>query len=283
MEERREFQHEIVVMDENMEFKLFMFEGKDGNYVRQNHWHRPLEIFAVNSGSIEFNLSGKQITVNSGEFVLVNSNEIHGINAENPNETIVLQIPLRVFSNYFTKEQFIWFSHSEKCYDSEIVGMVVEMYRLYQEKALGYELLVKSIFLKLIYTLVSEYRKKTVNEEILQNSKYLKKLGIITDYLEEHYNEDISLEQMAQLFGYAPTYLSRMFNKYAGINYKDYLQNVRLEHSLKELYETDHSITEVALNNGFPNEKAFSKLYKKKYNKLPNEIKKAKKCHSIGK
>ena len=28
-------------------FKLFLFEGKDGNYIREKHWHRSIEIFAL--------------------------------------------------------------------------------------------------------------------------------------------------------------------------------------------------------------------------------------------
>lgn len=50
----------------------------------------------------------------AGEFVLVNSNEVHAIHAPLPNETIVLQIPLGVFADYYTEEQFIWFRTAER-------------------------------------------------------------------------------------------------------------------------------------------------------------------------
>ena len=41
------FEHELIIPNEGFPFKLFQFEGKDGHYVREKHWHRSIEIFAV--------------------------------------------------------------------------------------------------------------------------------------------------------------------------------------------------------------------------------------------
>ena len=40
------YQHEVVVTDAGLPFKLFSFEGANGNYTRHKHWHRSIEIFA---------------------------------------------------------------------------------------------------------------------------------------------------------------------------------------------------------------------------------------------
>ena len=45
-----EFQHELVIPDEGLPFKFFLFEGSQGNYVREKHWHTSIEIFAVMEG-----------------------------------------------------------------------------------------------------------------------------------------------------------------------------------------------------------------------------------------
>ena len=42
-----EYQHELIIPDEGLPFKLFLFEGSEGNYVREKHWHTSIEIFAV--------------------------------------------------------------------------------------------------------------------------------------------------------------------------------------------------------------------------------------------
>ncbi len=268
------YQHEVIVPDKGFPFKLFLFEGSGGKYIREKHWHRSIEIFAVKDGGLDFYINEKKYKLQAGDFVIVNSNELHSIHAPNPNETIVLQIPLNMFADYFTSEQFIWFSHSEKTDDKEVFGLLEEMYDLNCEKATGYELLMQSCFYQLEYLLVTKYRKLEVKDELLKNNRQLKRLGVITGYLKEHYAEDISLEKLAEIFGYSPAYLSRMFQKYAKINYKDYLQSVRLKHALKDLEETELPIGEIALNHGFPNSKAFSNLMRKKCGYLPNEYRK---------
>ena len=272
-------QHEVIVPNRGLPFKLFLFEGKDGKYIRDKHWHRSVEIFAVKDGSLNFFLNEKKYHLQAGDFVLVNSNEVHSIYAPDPNKTIVLQIPLGSFAGYYTEEQFIWFSHSEKSDDERIFSLLNEMYEQNTECRMGYELQMLSCFYQLEYLLVTRYRKLEVHEELLKNTKQLKRLGVITGYLKEHYTEDISLEKLAGIFGYSPSYLSRMFQKYAKINYKDYLQSVRFEHAVKELEETEHQIGDIALNHGFPNSKAFSNLMRKKYGYLPNEYRKMRDEH----
>lgn len=272
-------QHEVIVPNRGLPFKLFLFEGKDGKYIRDKHWHRSVEIFAVKNGSLNFFLNEKKYHLQAGDFVLVNSNEVHSIYAPDPNETIVLQIPLGSFAGYYTEEQFIWFSHSEKSDDERGFSLLNEMYERNTEGRTGYELQMLSCFYQLEYLLVTRYRKLEVHEELLKNTKQLKRLGVITGYLKEHYTEDISLEKLAGIFRYSPSYLSRMFQKYAKINYKDYLQSVRFEHAVKELEETEHQISDIALNHGFPNSKAFSNLMRKKYGCLPNEYRKMRDNH----
>ena len=49
-----EFQHELIIPDEGLPFKLFLFEGRNGNYVREKHWHTSIEIFTVMEGNLSF-------------------------------------------------------------------------------------------------------------------------------------------------------------------------------------------------------------------------------------
>ena len=97
---------------------------------------------------------------------------------------------------------------------------------------------------------------------------------MITSYIKEHYSEELSLERLAEIFGYSPTYLSRMFQKYAGINYKSYLQSIRVEYAYQELANSERTLSEIALENGFPNSKALAKAFSKKYGMLPSEYRK---------
>ena len=69
-----EFQHELVIPDEGLPFKFFLFEGSQGNYVREKHWHTSVEIFAVMEGSLTFYLNDEKHPLKAGE--LPNSRQV---------------------------------------------------------------------------------------------------------------------------------------------------------------------------------------------------------------
>ena len=271
-----EFNHELILPNEDLPFKMFLFEGKDGNYYRDKHWHRSVEIFAVFEGEMDFYLNDECFPLHSGEFILENSNEIRSINVPNPNKTVVIQMPLKTFEDYFTGEQFIRFSHSSRAQDSKILELVQEMFETYEKKECGYEMKVKGLYFMILYLLVTEYRELEVTDDQLKRNRKLDRLSMITTYIKENYASELTLEDLAKIFGYSPYYLSKMFQKYAGINYKAYLQSVRVENAYKEMANSDHTISEVAMNNGFPSSKAFAKAFSKKYGLLPSEYRKLK-------
>ena len=89
-----DFSHELIIPNEDIPFKLFLFEGKDGNYRRAKHWHRSVEIFLVLEGALEFFINNVSFPLEAVDFMIVNSNEIHSIESPYPNTTIVVQIPV---------------------------------------------------------------------------------------------------------------------------------------------------------------------------------------------
>ncbi|PWJ50565.1 AraC family transcriptional regulator [Faecalicatena contorta] len=269
-----EFNHELIVPNEDLPFKVFIFEGREGNYFRDAHWHRSIEIFAVFEGSLTFYINKQKYPLHPGQFVLVNSNEIHSIDSPAPNLTVVIQIPLKTFENYYTGQQFISFTHDAQAQDEKVMSLISRIYETYSEKKCGYDLRVQGLFYELLYQMVTKYRETEVSQDMLRKNRKLNRLSVITSYVKEHYTEELSLERLGGIFGYSPTYLSRMFQKYAGINYKSYLQNIRMEYALKELLNTEYTISEIALANGFPNSKAMAKVFRKKYGILPSEFRK---------
>ena len=266
-----DFSHELIVPETGFPFKLFIFEGSGGNYYRESHWHRSIEIFAVCSGELEFYIDDRRWHLTPDNFMIVNSNEVHSVDSPLPNETIVLQIPLKLFEDYFTGEQFIWFSHEPGRRDERFMELVRELYGVYCRKACGYDLKMKSIFYQIMYLLVKDYRLTEVDESFVRKNKNLNRLSAITSYIKENYTADLTLEEVARIFDYSPNYLSRMFRKYAGITFKSYVQSIRLGYAVKDLEDGRYSITEVALRNGFSGSKALARAFQKKYGMLPSE------------
>ena len=100
------------------------------------------------------------------------------------------------------------------------------------------------------------------------------------NYIKDNYQKDLSLEGLAQIFGYSPTYLSRMFRKYAEINYKEYIQGIRLEYAYRELISSDTMVEEIAEHSGFADGRAFAKAFRKKYGVRPSDFRKMRKQES---
>ena len=299
-----EFQHELIIPDEGLPFKLFLFEGRNGNYIREKHWHTSVEIFAVMEGSLYFYIDEKEYPLKAGEFLIINSNEVHSIQAPVRNETIVLQIPLKQFSDYFTAQRFIRFRSrndgqrevvseyvaeqdknvpltadredetKEKPAETNrrMVSLIRELYRVYVSRETGSEFRIRAVFYEILYLMVSTYRETEVEESELKTSRRLDALSKITTYMREHYKEDLRLSGLASMFGYSDAYLSRMFRKYAKVNFKTYLQDIRMAYAYKELLNTDHTISSIALDNGFASSRAFSKEFVKRYGILPGKV-----------
>ncbi len=267
------FKHELVIPNDNLPYKLFVFEGKDGNYNVAKHWHRSIEIFLVLRGEIDFFVNSTPYTLSEGDFIIVNSNEIHSINAPLSNFTLVLQIPHDVLECYKERE-YVLFKTPEGKKDEEVKSLIENMYGVYRQKNYGYELELRSYFYRLLFILITKYRQTQVDSDTLKRNKNLDKLSDIIKYIKENYRENLTLESVAEQFAFSPTYLSRIFQKYASINYKAYLLNVRVEFAYKELCNTDQCISQIAVNNGFPDSRSFSKTFYRRYGLLPSDYRK---------
>lgn len=90
-------------------------------------------------------------------------------------------------------------------------------------------------------------------------------------YIKEHYQEQISLEDVAAAGNVSPNYLSKLFRNEMGIGFLDYMTQIRLKESEKLLEETNLSIKEIAAKVGYLDEKYYSKLFKKATGIKPSE------------
>lgn len=91
------------------------------------------------------------------------------------------------------------------------------------------------------------------------------------DYINNHYDSDISLQSVADKAGLNPSYFSRAFSKETGESFIDYLTKVRIEKS-KQLLLKGFKAVEVAEKVGYPNYTYFSKLFKKMVGVNPSEF-----------
>ena len=91
-------------------------------------------------------------------------------------------------------------------------------------------------------------------------------------YINEHYMEEISLEQVADFAGFSKYYFSRVFKSFAGMSFSDYLTIRRLNAATDLLIRTNRSVRKVALASGFSSMATFNRVFRQHKNCTPTQF-----------
>lgn len=98
----------------------------------------------------------------------------------------------------------------------------------------------------------------------------------IVNYIDHNYASPLKLDSIAPLFGYNSSYLGKLFSQKMGQNFNSYLDQVRINHSIELLDNTDMKIYEIAANVGYTSVDYFHQKFKKRMNLSPAEYRKRK-------
>ena len=93
----------------------------------------------------------------------------------------------------------------------------------------------------------------------------------VCSIIRARYAEEISLDTVANEFHISPMYLSRIFKKETGKNFKEYLIDIRMNEAQKLLRDPGLSVGEVACRVGYDDPSYFSRSYKKKFGYSPRQ------------
>lgn len=116
---------------------------------------------------------------------------------------------------------------------------------------------------------------QTADKEIGgDNDRLDERIQQINNYIRANYNQPISLKELSEKLYLSNGYLSRFFKKNYGMNFAEYLTNIRLFHAVDELLYTSTPITVIAYDNGFASVAVFNKAFKKAYGETPSALRK---------
>ncbi|WP_054955746.1 response regulator transcription factor [Paenibacillus dakarensis] len=96
-------------------------------------------------------------------------------------------------------------------------------------------------------------------------------LSTLHQYIETHFNGDVSLDYLADLVGLHPAYLSRLYKQATGYRLSDYIKEIRIHKAKELLADPRLRVHEVATRVGFETSYYFSKVFKKEMNLTPQE------------
>ena len=93
----------------------------------------------------------------------------------------------------------------------------------------------------------------------------------VLDYIDDHYMEDLTLEDIAASTGFSMYHFSRLFKQYTNMNFKDYLCQKRTHAATILLLNSDLSVTEIAFEVGFSSISSFYRSFNQQENCAPGE------------
>lgn len=132
-------------------------------------------------------------------------------------------------------------------------------------------------FFSILYDLAANPNQRVLtssafdSESIVRESKS-RRISKICEYVNTNYMNPIKLSDIAAEVAMSDSALSHFFKKRTNRNLIDYINDVRIGYASKMLYETTHSISEVALFCGFNNISNFNRIFKKLKGQTPSNF-----------
>ena len=98
----------------------------------------------------------------------------------------------------------------------------------------------------------------------------------ITQYICDHFGENVTIDSLAEYLNYNAKYINRVFRKETGSSIHQFLLKYRVQRSQRLLQKTELSITEIASFCGFSSQTHFSSVFSKTVGLTPSEYRKQK-------
>lgn len=262
----------------NIFYKLYIH--KIGTF--KFNWHREIEINIVLKGKVEFCVEGERYILESDDFIIINSNSGHATLSTEPDTIVmVLHINPIYFKEYFDDYENIRFKNSvrfSKEEDQRCNSIKYLLAKLIKElqKEEGRNQIVEDTIFNIIMANIVEIFCPFIDKEGKgkKSSTQIKVISKVLKYIEDNHREKISLNKIASIMGYNSSYVSQFFKSNIGINYYEYLTRIRIREATFELVKTKKSISDIALDHGFSDIKAFNKNFKESFGRSPKQYRK---------
>ncbi len=264
-----EARHEIVQFDSNSPIKVFMHKLGDVS----RHWHESMELLFVLAGEVTVQTDEDTCALQAEDVLLVNSNTPHELHSEDC-VMIAVQIKLSKFQLPPKFQQDIYFDCNSALHPNaekflrlkQMIASLLQANAIQDDATLFYN---RSLAYAILSELVANFRSAAPHKR-LNPQKQLDRITGILEYLQSHYQEGLTLTDVADHVHLSAPYLSSFFEKHMGVSFSAYYTNLRLDHAVQELLYTDHSIEVISENCGFTDSRSFVRAFKKTYQMVPS-------------
>jgi AraC-like DNA-binding protein len=278
--------HYKEMPDQTFPVDIFKRQFWEPGPIFNQHWHEHLQLIYFLSGKALIGCNSRSYLAKAGDLAVINGNELHY--GENLSASLVCYM-IRIDFSFLLSNQIdscqtkyiapliqnqISFKNLVHN-DRNITHCTKKMIAEYTSKKAGYELAIKACTYELVVLLLRGYLDKIYSEKerssIMRN---VKRFQQILDFLDNHYREPITIEQLASMVCISKYHFCRLFKERTGKSAGDYIHHLRINYALKLMRESDLNITEIALASGFSDTNYFCRVFRKYQNFSPSQYRK---------
>lgn len=240
------------------------------------HSHTYTEILIVLKGSTNLTLNSKTYLLNEKDIVIINPKELHQLRSE---------ASCIVLSAYFNVSTFLDDKQNEKIiFDLNSVDLpnnpnyetiryfIYSIIRLNSQNNVNAYYNTRAISYSLFAQLVNNFKNDISSSKA--STKEDDAITLITSYINEHYAEKLTLNQIADIFNYTESHVAKMFKKSLNKTFIQYYDTLRVNYSIDDLTLTNYSIEEISFMHGFDSSRSYVRAFKNVFECYPSEYRK---------
>jgi AraC-like DNA-binding protein len=250
------------------------------------HWHHAAELVYPIENGYHTTVNGQEYVMCEKDILFIAGGDTHSFNTRNnKGNRFFIQFDISTMDVFGQAHQLTPFlsitklisAKGDPLLHTELERNIVGLINEYQHRALGYTLFLNArIFDILVLLSRSVYSNVDFENSSCNSKKFhiLEKLNLAFQYIEEQYQNDISLKDVSFAAGFSEYHFSRLFKEITGKHFLSYLNERRIKKAIQLLIAHNMSITEVALSSGFNSIATFNRTFKKLKGCTPVEYKK---------
>ena len=257
----------------------YFVDERHPRYRMPMHWHRETEILRIRSGEMRLYIDDREITAQAGDMLVIGEGVIHGGDPENcvyecivfdPKPTLMyVEACKRAMNPILNRNIFIMrdvFSG-----DADFAGTVEKLYGYGEAGISGIELKVIGALHEFFGKLVERMDAPGVDVFYTRSGQKAEQLKPALEYIESHYGQNITLDELARLTVLSAKYFCRYFKTIVHRSPIDYLNYYRIECASYFLISSDMTIAEIAQHCGYNDSSFFIKQFKKYKGTTPKQ------------
>ena len=233
------------------------------------HVHTAAEVVLTLEGCVDYTVEDQVYHVQKGEILIIPPDRPHALNmGEGSSRLLFLFEPdpvmgmrdIRSLTGRFNRVFYLYEDSDAQIRIRELLQKAAEVYR---KGELMWNTVCYSYMMRIYAILGQHYLEGNVPRSTASASiTDSEVISAAMNYIGSHYQENLTLDDVADFSGFSRYYFSRSFKKQTGYSFKDYLCQKRLQVATDLLIRTDIPMKQVAIQSGFGSIATFNRVFR---------------------